>query len=260
MITLKELKEQFPHIAFNDDPKKRTKEHYLFQLDTAPLSPETYNIKNIKLYKGVITWNPKVFNQLISWGANAYKISEYPRFNDYARLNEFTPIEEKDGACVIQHDVTHEMSARQTEVFIGLHGIPHFAYGKDDFGGRYHKGELPSQIERLRAIDKHKFAICFENVYHPLWSHNYISERIFNCFKAKTIPVYLGAYNVDDIIPANFYIDYRDFRNIEELSEYLMSFDMEVYEEVTNASYEWALMNQWNPGKLVAALNKLPRG
>lgn len=257
MMTLKEFKDRYPKIAFNDDPSKRNRDHFLFQLDTAPIHPASYDVKNIKLYAGVITWNPKVYSQLSSWGANVFKIGEYPRFNDYGRIEEHTPIYEKEGVCVIQHDVVHDISHRQTETMMGITGMSQFAYGKNEFGGRYHKAELHNKTDKIRALDKHRFSICFENVYHPLWSHNYLSENIFDCFRAKTIPVYLGASNIDELVPPNFFINYNDFRNIDELSEYLVNFDMAVYEELTEKSYNWAIANQWNPNKLVTAFNKL---
>lgn len=256
-MTLRDFKDRYPQIAFNDDPAKRNRDHYLFQMDTAIISPASYDVKNIKLYKGVITWNPKVYSQLSSWGANVFKIGEYPRFNDYGVIEEFTPISEKEGVCSIEHNVIHDISHRQTGVFMDIVGLPHFAYGKESYGGQYHKGELHTKTDRVRALDKHKFAICFENVYHPLWSHNYLSENIFDCFRAKTIPVYLGASNIDELVPPHFFINYNDFRNSDELSEYLVNFDMGVYEEITEKAYHWAITNQWNPNKLVAAFNKL---
>ena len=64
----------------------------------------------------------------------------------------------------------------------------------------------------------YKFAICFEN------SKNYtgwITEKIFHCFFAGTIPIYYGASNISDIIPSNCFIDYRKFKNNEELILFL---------------------------------------
>lgn len=256
-MTLNELQDRYPHIAFNDDPTKRNKDHYLFLFDTAPINPTGYDPKIIRMYKGVITWSPKVFSQLSSWGANVFKIGEYPRLTDYGNLDEFTPFNEKEGICVIQHDVKHDMSTKQLEVFMDTRGLAHYAYGSDGFGGIHHKGELHSKLDTLRALDRHKFAICFENVYHPLWSHNYLTERIFDCFRSKTIPIYFGASNIEELVPPNFFINYNEFRNTEELSEYLLNFDKEVYSEIVEKSYNWGEMNKWNPNRFIAALNRL---
>ena len=136
-------------------------------------------------------------------------------------------------------------------------GFPHYAYGTSYFGGRHHKGELRTKADKINALSRHKFVVCFENVYHPLWSHNYLSENIFDCFRAKTIPIYFGAYNIDELIPPNFFINYNDFRNADELSEYLLSFEDDVYSEIVEKSYHWAIANQWNPTRLIAAFNKL---
>jgi len=256
-MSQQEFIDRYPHIAFNDDPRKRNKDHYLFLLDTASISPAGYDPKVIRLYKGVITWNPKVFSQLSSWGANVFKIGEYPRFEDYGTIEEYPELAQKEGVAVVQHKVRHDMSTKQSEVFMDITGFPHYAYGTGDFGGRHHKGELRTKADKINALSRHKFVVCFENVYHPLWSHNYLSENIFDCFRAKTIPIYVGAYNIDELIPPNFFINYNDFRNADELSEYLLSFEDDVYSEIVEKSYHWAIANQWNPTRLIAAFNKL---
>ncbi len=54
-------------------------------------------------------------------------------------------------------------------------------------------------ITSKRAILKHyKFSICYENARDI---PGYITEKIFDCFFAGCVPVYLGASNVTDYIP-----------------------------------------------------------
>ena len=42
----------------------------------------------------------------------------------------------------------------------------------------------------------------------------YISEKIFDCFFAGTVPLYLGAPDIEDYIPADTFIDLRQFREL----------------------------------------------
>lgn len=252
-----ELQGMFPYISFNDDPKKRNKDHYLFLLDNAIIAPKSHDIKVMSLYKGIVTWNPRAFDQMMNWGANAFKISEYPRFDDMGELDEFIPLEEKDGICAFQHDVIHDFSHKQLEIFSEVRGFSHHAYGNNGYGGQFNKGDTPTKLDKLKIINSNKFCVVFENVYHPLWSWNYITQGIYDCFKAKTMPIYMGAYNIDDIIPPSLFIDYRDFRNPKELSEFLMEFDSDVYNKTVETAYKFSLQTRWNLAKFEAALKKL---
>ncbi len=49
----------------------------------------------------------------------------------------------------------------------------------------------------------------------------YITEKIWDSFKAKTVPIYWGASNIEDYVPKNCYIDYRDFLDFEKLYTFL---------------------------------------
>jgi hypothetical protein len=77
-----------------------------------------------------------------------------------------------------------------------------------------YKGRVLSVRETLK---KYKFCICFENSVFPGW----VTERIFDCFLAGCIPVYLGDPNITDKIPDNAFIDMRMFENYEKLYDYL---------------------------------------
>lgn len=49
----------------------------------------------------------------------------------------------------------------------------------------------------------------------------YITEKIWDSFKAKTLPVYWGASNIEEYVPKNCFIDYRDFLDFEKLFIFL---------------------------------------
>ena len=60
-------------------------------------------------------------------------------------------------------------------------------------------------------------------------SRGYVTEKILDCFEARTIPIYLGAANVEKIIPRGCFIDFRDFTDLKELGDYLS--------EISDAEY-----------------------
>ena len=75
--------------------------------------------------------------------------------------------------------------------------------------------------EKHNTLSRFKFALCFENSEIP----GYISEKIFDCFKAKCVPIYLGAPNINQFIPVNCFIDFRKFNNYKLLIKFLRDMD-----------------------------------
>lgn len=67
-----------------------------------------------------------------------------------------------------------------------------------------YRGAVASKMDTL---SQYRFSLCFENM--PMLG--YVTEKIFDCFYAGTVPVYLGAQDISDLIPADAYIDMRDF-------------------------------------------------
>ncbi|KKQ75904.1 MAG: Fucosyltransferase [Candidatus Woesebacteria bacterium GW2011_GWB1_38_5b] len=98
-------------------------------------------------------------------------------------------------------------------------------YGKGWPSGTYssYRGYVKNKIRTLRMF---KYSLCFENNPAP----GYISEKIFDCFKAKCVPIYLGAPNIRDYIPESCFIDLRNFSNYQELLAFLKSISEANYE------------------------------
>jgi len=79
-----------------------------------------------------------------------------------------------------------------------------------------YKGRCESKIEVLK---KYKFSICFEN---SQGDRGLITEKIFDCFAAGSVPIYYGASNIQEYIPKACFIDFRDFDNYDELYRHLV--------------------------------------
>lgn len=62
--------------------------------------------------------------------------------------------------------------------------------------------------DKTEVMKKYRFALCYENSGAM---PGYISEKIFDCFAAGCLPVYLGAPNVNSLIPAECFLDKRAF-------------------------------------------------
>jgi hypothetical protein len=81
---------------------------------------------------------------------------------------------------------------------------------------RVYRGSIASKAETL---GRYNFAICFENSILPGW----ITEKIFDCLHAGTIPIYWGAPDIQEFVPSNCFIDMRQFANYTELRDHLKS-------------------------------------
>ena len=79
----------------------------------------------------------------------------------------------------------------------------------------FYRGEITS---KRTILEQYKFSICYENVRDI---PGYITEKIFDCFFAGCVPIYLGASNVTDYIPENSFIDKRKFSDYSELFDYI---------------------------------------
>jgi Glycosyltransferase family 10 (fucosyltransferase) C-term/Fucosyltransferase, N-terminal len=71
---------------------------------------------------------------------------------------------------------------------------------------------------KLKTIADYKFTLAFENAIAP----DYVTEKFFEPLIAGSVPVYLGAPNVDALAPADrCYIDTADFSGPKELARRL---------------------------------------
>jgi hypothetical protein len=83
---------------------------------------------------------------------------------------------------------------------------------------------------KLATLASYRFAICFENMTLRGW----ITEKLFDCLFAGTVPVYHGAPDIADQVPAECFIDMRDFRDFAALRDHLHGLpeaDVERYRE-----------------------------
>lgn len=82
-----------------------------------------------------------------------------------------------------------------------------------------YKGEVDDKIELLSNF---KFSMCFENL---TGANGWITEKIFDCLKARCVPIYWGATDIEKYIPKSCFIDFRDFKDYGKLLDYLNSID-----------------------------------
>jgi len=246
------LRKNYPSFSFNHIPGKANKNHTLIAIEAANIKPDNYDIDIINKHKAYVTWNRK----FVELNKDKIKvpihiINGFPLLDYNHDINTWcTHYEDKtNGVCLIARirngkgvgDITNKRTEAMTKI-----DYPHKAvYGKNAWGGDMYKGVIgenvedtwPSSIAKLSILSSYKFSVCFENCYDPIWSQDYITEKIFDCFKAKTVPIYYGCYNIEEHIPLNCFIDFRDFEDYNDLSEYLKIFSKDKYCRMVEDAY-----------------------
>ena len=90
---------------------------------------------------------------------------------------------------------------------------------------RVHRGSIPPD-QKIEVLRRYRFYVCYENTGGMPGA---ISEKIFDCFAAAMVPIYLGDDDLHKLIPPGCFIDRRQFKTHEALYRFL--------KEMTYAEY-----------------------
>lgn len=108
-----------------------------------------------------------------------------------------------------------------------------------------YRGEFLEK-DKYKILSRFRFCLCFENSA----TIGYVSEKIFDCFKARCVPIYLGAPNISDHINPECFIDCRKFKNYKELADFLKNVDEVTYSTYINNIEKFLLSkearNRWS--------------
>ncbi len=87
------------------------------------------------------------------------------------------------------------------------------------------RGPIDDKIALLR---KARFCIAHENTRDL---PGYFTEKLFDCFRAGCVPIYIGPREIHQVIPSECFIDGRKWNNPEEMNQYLHSLSDEQYRD-----------------------------
>lgn len=255
--------EQHQKVIFLDFPSKskyfdklrtiKSIELYLIIFESEVIYPDNWLAENHKYFKKIFTWND-------NWVDN----KKYIKFfwpNKIPEKVEFD-LTKKSKLCTMI--AGHKSKSHPLELYserekairwfeqnhpedFDLYGIGWYKYRFMPLSKLFkinypsYKGQVKSKIEILQ---KYKFAICYENAKDI---PGYITEKIFDCFFAGCVPIYLGAPNVTDYIPKNTFIDKRIFVSYDALYKYLTNMSDEEYVGYLDAIKNYILGSQIYP-------------
>ena len=96
-----------------------------------------------------------------------------------------------------------------------------------------YKGTL---LNKWDVLPNYRFSLCYENIYDE---SGFITEKIFDCLRARCVPIYWGAQNITDYVDENTFINRRDFKSNKELEDYLVGMSEKKYKDIQEAIQEY---------------------
>ena len=197
----------------------------LIILEPPVVCPQSYNRKYHNQFKAVLTWNDDLVDNRKYFKLSIPQVPVNYRDNKSFSERAFLTM-----VCSNKHSQgLGELYSERRKVidYFEKNDIPFdlYGYGWEKEAIKNYKGSLR---DKLMTLSNYKFSICFENMTNI---RGYITEKIFDCFFAGSIPIYWGADNIEDYIPSNCYIDFRRFSSLDELVAFLQSFSEQQYLE-----------------------------
>jgi alpha(1,3/1,4) fucosyltransferase len=102
---------------------------------------------------------------------------------------------------------------------------------------------LGPALSKSATLAQYRFALCFENSILKGW----MTEKLFDCFFAGTVPVYWGAPDVLDWVPAECFIDMRQFKDFSELRSFLHALTPADERRYREAARDYLVSDQFTP-------------
>ena len=228
---------------------------YLFLCENENVKPDNWRKENYRHFKKVFSWNDSLVDDK--------KIFKFFLANKIPDQISFIPPGKRKFCCTIAANKSNNLSGelyseriRAIKWFEQYHPESFDLYGKgwdfrvpsfltplrpylkhirNVFPPKYpsYRGEV---VSKRPVLSQYKFSICYENMRDV---PGYITEKIFDCFFAGCVPIYLGASNVGEYIPEKTFIDKRKFSDYPELYEYLINLSDGAYREYLDSIGEY---------------------
>ena len=214
-----------PRVKESDLEGMNKEQMILFMWEPPTVQKELYEPKTWERFGKIFTWDDDLVDN-----KQFFKFY-YPVLRP--RIENVPPFEQKKfctliARCLSSKDPRELYSERKKT-------IRFFEDRRDEFdlygmywGKHKFKNWRGAIGDKLAVLKNYKFSICYENTRDI---KGYVTEKIFDCLAAGVVPVYWGASNITDYVPANCFIDRRQFKNNKEMYKFLRKVTKERYEE-----------------------------
>jgi hypothetical protein len=80
--------------------------------------------------------------------------------------------------------------------------------------------------DKIKLLSQARFCLAHENCRDL---EGYVTEKLFDSFRAGCVPVYVGPKEIAELVPSGCFIDGRAFTSPKDLNDYLRSIDDVTY-------------------------------
>jgi len=151
--------------------------------------------------------------------------------------SEITPFQDKKFCLIINKSNLNPEIGRLYSILKNIDNIDHIQMYNDLIETK----SCYNSVELLNVFNKYKFIICFENSYE----NGYITEKIFNCFFARTIPIYKGSPIIHEYINEKSFINMSSTQNAEQFNHIIQTIkDLSCNEQLYNSCIHMNKMNE----------------
>ncbi|AKH98004.1 glycosyltransferase family 10 domain-containing protein [Halanaeroarchaeum sulfurireducens] len=199
------------------------------------------------VFDAVVTWNGRLAD---AHGFYEYNIPQYLEINkgDLPSFDDRTLLTNVSSRKYSKHpDELYSERERIARFYDEYHSEKFTLHGrywndpprKEDI---YHHMKLRPHTyrtyggvvdDKIAVYGHHRFALAFENM---TGIEGYLTEKLFDCLRARTVPVYWGANDVERYVPREAFVDYRKFGTPERLHAFLDSMDAEMHRAYLEAA------------------------
>lgn len=205
-------------------------------------------VKLSNLFKSLITYNDNVVNNdtIVKGCIGDFYTKKQKYNNDFKKRKLLTVIaNDRVNLFLFERHPNELYSEREKAVKCFQEKCPN---DFDLYGGYWSeeykkcwKKEL-TRDEKTDYMRKYKFIISYDSICNQ---NGYVSEKIFDCFNAKVVPIYWGADNVTDYIPEECFIDRRKFASNDELYDFLVNMKEAEYNKYIHAIEKYLESDQY---------------
>ena len=232
--------EESKYVLYNDMPKVIPTDDKSFLLLNEPsiIRPDNWDLSKHQAFKKIFTWNDdiidnkkyiKVFHSLSSEGFEKYFDNPRKKLCTIIAGNKSHPdpneLYSERKKAIVWFEKNHPedfdfYGMGWTEYFFQppFKKLNKFTFLKKMIPVKKYNSYQGKVKEKMEAMSYYDFSICYENSHG---TPGYITEKIFDSFFAGTIPIYWGAPNIKDFIPANCFIDKQQFTSYELLYDHI---------------------------------------
>lgn len=223
-------------ISQNDEEIKYLSKHpkekiLLFTFEPPLIETRSNNIFYHQFYSKIFTWNDDLIDN------KKYFKVRFPWMDPRPMVQQLSFKERKLLVFVGANqqntqDIENYSERKKLIDFFEDKPVGEFEFYGNRWPSSYknYKGVIGLQANRrsnkINIIKRYKFDVCYENCKNI---NGWVSERIFESFAAGCVPIYWGASNITDYIPQGCYIDRNDFKNNDELYEFIKNMPEDIF-------------------------------